>query len=116
MSAELEAKDAGVGHVDETQPNPFTSTHRKAYRHASVDRDGIANPAVVDSIEHVAEVAADRGVRFQPPIVEHPYHVPVDRDRIALLDDQCARKAATDLLEAALVRVVPVGAGIRHVE
>ena len=83
---------------------------------AAVDRDGVADPAVVARVMQVAEVVADLGVRQQTPVVEHPGHVAVDLDRLALLDDQRPVEAAADLLEAALVRVVPVGAGVGDVE
>src|SRR3546814_20640769 len=42
--------------------------------------------------------------------------VAVDRDRFAFFDDQRAIEATPNLLETTLVRVVPVGAGVRHVE
>ena len=68
------------------------------------------------AVHEVAEVVADLGVRQQAPVVEHPGDVAVDLDRLPLLDDQRAVEAAPDLLEAALVRVVPVGAGVGDVE
>ena len=68
------------------------------------------------AVHEVAEVVADLSVRQQAPVIEHPGDVAVDLDRLALLDDQRAVEAAPDLLEAALMRVVPVGAGIGDVE
>src|SRR3546814_15982379 len=62
------------------------------------------------------EVVADRGVLQEAPVVENPGDSAIDSDRFGLLDDQRAVKAAADLLEAPLVRVVPEGAGIGHGE
>ena len=68
------------------------------------------------AVHEVAEVVADLGVRQQSPVVEHPGHVAIDLDRLPLLDDQRPVEAAADLLETALMRVVPVGAGVGDVE
>src|SRR3546814_1736428 len=46
----------------------------------------------------------------------HPGEVPVDAGRFRLLDDERPIEAAADLLEAALVGVVPEGAGVDRVE
>ena len=113
---ELEREDPRVGGVDQPQPQPLAGAHREGLQDAAVDRDGVADPAVVARIHEVAEVVADLGVRQQAPVVEHPGHVAVDLDRLPLLDDQRPVQAAPDLLEAALMRVVPVGAGVGDVE
>ena len=116
MVLELEREDPRVGGVDQTQPQPLAGAHREGLQDAAVDRDRVADPAVVARIHGVAEVVADLGVRQQAPVVEDPGHVAVDLDRLPLLDDQRAVQAPPDLLEAALMRVVPVGAGIGDVE
>ena len=67
-------------------------------------------------IHEIAETIADLGVGLETPVVENPDDLAVDWRRLTLLDDERAIKAAANLLEAALVRVIPVGPGIRHVE
>ena len=82
----------------------------------AVDRDRVADPAVVGHVVAVAEIVADGGGLRKPPVVEYPGHVAVDPDRLCLLDDERTVKPAPDLLEAALVRVVPKCAGIDGIE
>ena len=113
---ELQPEDARVGGIDQAQAQALAGAHREGLRDAAVDRDRVADPAVVACVHEAAEVVADLGVGQQAPVVEHPGHVAVDLDRLALLDDQRPVEAAPDLLVAALVRVVPVGAGIGDVE
>ena len=116
MVLELEPEDPRIGGVDQTQAHALAGAHREGLQDAAVDRDRVADPAIVAAVHEVAEIVADLSVRQQAPVVEHPGHVAVDLDRLPLLDDQRAVEAAADLLEAALVRVVPVGAGVGHVE
>src|SRR6266852_683021 len=52
----------------------------------------------------------------QPPIAQYPHHVAVDRQRVWLLDNESAGKAAAYLLGAMRMRVIPIGAGIRYRE
>src|SRR3546814_11419516 len=64
----------------------------------------------------IAEVVDDLGVLPKTPVAEHPDDVAVHRNRLALIDDQRTVEAAPGLLEAALVRVIPVSPGIGHLE
>ena len=116
VTVELETEDAGVRGVDQAQPQALAGAHRKNLGDPPVHRDGVADPAVVARVHEAAEIAADLGIGQEAPVVEHPGDVAVDPDRLPLLDDQRAVQAAPDLLEAALVRVVPVGPGIGQVE
>src|SRR3546814_9174145 len=61
-------------------------------------------------------IVADGGIIEQAPVAENPDDLAVHTDRLALFDDQRTVQAAADLLEAALVRVVPICASIRQVE
>ena len=90
--------------------------HSEALRHTAVDGDCVADPAVVAQVMAVAEVIADLRRPGEAPIVEHPGEVPVGAGRFRLLDDQRAVEATADLLEAALVRVVPEGASVDRVK
>ena len=78
---ELEREDARVGGVDQPQPQPLARPHREGLGDAAIDRDGVADPAVVARIHEVAEVVADLGVRQQTPVVEDPGDVAIDLDR-----------------------------------
>src|SRR3546814_8005889 len=98
------------------QTNTLARAHAEGLDHAAVYRYRFADTAVHAGIHHVAEVFADRGVLQEAPVVENPGDIAIDSDRFGLLDDQRAVKAAADLLEAPLVRVVPEGAGIGHGE
>src|SRR3546814_8007057 len=60
-------------------------------------------------------IVADGGIIEQAPVAENPDDLAVHTDRLALFDDQRTVQAAADLLEAALVRVVPICASIRQV-
>ena len=94
--------------------SPFLTA--KPIRHAAVDGHRIADAPIVVDVVPVAEILADFTRFGQPPVAEHPGHVAVDADRFRLLDDQRAIKPAADLLETALVRVIPEGAGVDRVE
>src|SRR3546814_16664959 len=52
----------------------------------------------------------------EAPVAEYPDGLAVDTVRLALFDDQRTVQGAADLLECALVRVVPICASIRQVE
>src|SRR3546814_2230420 len=97
---------------------PITSRTDTLFPYTTLcrSRDRIADATVVAPVHHVVEIVADRCIRPQPPVIQHPGHVAVDLDRRALLDNQGAVETAADLLVAALVRVVPVGSGIGQVE
>src|SRR3546814_17051194 len=82
----------------------------------AVDGDRVADPAVVAQVMAVAEILTYLGRAGEAPVVEHPGEVPVDAGRFRLLDDERPIEAAADLLEAALVGVVPEGAGVDRVE
>ena len=53
------------------------------------------------------------GCGVKPPVIKDQRLIPVDLRRLGLLHDQGAVQSARDLLDRAVVRVVPVGAGIR---
>jgi hypothetical protein len=116
MVLELQPEDPRIGSIDQTEAQSLAGAHREALQDAPVDRDRVADPAIVAAVHEAAEVVADLGVWQQTPVVQHPRDVPVDLDRLALLDDQRPIQAAPDLLEAALVRVVPVSPGVGDVE
>ena len=44
---ELEREDARVGGVDQPQPQPLARAHREGLEDAAIDRDRVADPAVV---------------------------------------------------------------------
>jgi len=67
-------------------------------------------------IVKTAEITADLGIGLKSPVVKHPGEVPVDPNRFLFFDDQRAVKTPGDLLEPALVRVIPVRSGIRNTE
>lgn len=64
----------------------------------------------------VAEIVDDRCVARQSPIAQHPDQISVHGKWLDFLDNQRSRKTSTDLLRAVVMRVVPIRAGIRHIE
>src|SRR5687767_4303032 len=112
VSHKAQAEDTGVGGVDEAKPDPLASPHGKSLRELAIDGGCVADSAAVAGIHHVAEVIDDGDVLVQAPVAQHPGDVAVDLDRLAFLDDERPGQAATDLLVAAHVRVVPEGAGV----
>jgi len=64
----------------------------------------------------IAEIVADLAGRRHPPIIEHPGHVAVNLNGFALLDDQRTVEAAPNLLETALMRVIPEGSCVEGIE
>jgi hypothetical protein len=114
--AEIEREDPGAGGIEETQASAISGPDVEPGRQRAVDRHRIADATGHCHFHAAAEVADDLGVASEAPVAEHPGHVAVDGGGLALLHDQRPVEAAADLLEAALVRVVPVAAGVRHVE
>ena len=64
----------------------------------------------------IAEIVRNRCVVGQSPVVQHPGNFAVDTRGIGLLDDKGTVETAPDLLEAALMWVIPEGAGIDCIE
>src|SRR3546814_9730914 len=64
-----------------SQAQALACAHGEGLGQAAVDRDRIADAARHARVHHVAEIAADRGVRPPPPVIEDPGDVAVDRDR-----------------------------------
>jgi hypothetical protein len=95
-----------------TQPAPTpepAGLDGKGVGHLAVDGDGVADPACHGGFHGIAEFATDAGVGQQPPVAENPQHVPIDVDWLPVLDHERPVEAASDLLVAALVRMVPIG-------
>jgi hypothetical protein len=115
-AGEIEAEDAGIGSIDQTQPDPFARADHNALRHQGIDGDRVADAAVVHQVMPVVEIVADRSGFCQPPVVQHPGQFAVDANGLGLLDDQRTVETAPHLHRAVLVRVIPEGAGIDGVE
>ena len=84
-------------------------TETQRLRLLAVDRDEVADAAVVRLVHEVAEIAGQLPVFVEAPVVEDPKHVPVDRRRPLFVDDERTVEPARNLLVATLVRVVPEG-------
>src|SRR3546814_13649038 len=93
VTPEFEPEDAGVGGVNEAEPNALAAPHAEGLANAAVDGDRVADPAVMGHVHHVAEVIADLGVGQQAPVVQHPGDVAVDPDRLALTVTQHTGRA-----------------------
>ncbi len=94
---------------------------RSPARTAKVSRIAVHGPGVADApgvarVHEAHEIVRDARLPVEPPVGEHPHQVAIHGRRVALLDDQRAVKPAPDLLRAAEVRVVPVGARVRQLE
>src|SRR3546814_3307691 len=116
MAVELQPENARGRGVDHTQPHALPGSDREALANSPVYRDGVADPPGMAHVVTIAEIVADGGIIAQAPVAENPDDLAVHTDRLALFDDQRTVQAAADLLEAALVRVVPICASIRQVE
>ncbi|MGX0879466.1 hypothetical protein ACSSV4_004175 [Roseovarius sp. MBR-154] len=64
----------------------------------------------------IAEIVRNRCVLGQTPVVQDPGNFAVDTRGIGLLDDEGTVETAPDLLETALVRMIPEGACIDCIE
>src|SRR5690606_35396256 len=81
----------------------------------AVQRKGVAEATGVTPVHHVAQRGfMDLAVLPEPPVVGDDGEVADARRRLRLLDDEKAIEAACHLLPAAVVWVVPEGAGIGH--
>ena len=63
-----------------------------------------------------AEVIRNRRVLRQPPVVKQPGDIAVDPRRVGFVNDERSGQPTSDLLETALVGVIPEGPGIDRVE
>ena len=68
------------------------------------------------SIALIAEIIRELTVVCHPPVIQHPSHIAVHADRFSLFNNQRTVKAATQLFETALMRVVPKCSRIQSVE
>src|SRR5205814_5153496 len=75
-------------------------------------RDSIADAPRHARFHAVAESARNASLIVEPPILDEPYEVSVNRNRLRFLDDQCAGQTAPKLLQRVLVRVIPECAGV----
>ena len=116
MIPELEPENPRRRRVDQTEPETFAAAHGEAIGHAAIDRDRVADAPRHADFHRVVEAARDRAIRLDPPVAQHPHDVAVDRYRLRLFDDEGAHQAASDLLGAVRMRVVPIGARIGHRE
>ncbi len=116
MVLEFEPEDACRCSVDQTQPNPLAGPNPEPIGYAAIDRDRVADSARHADFHRVVEATRDGGVVLQAKVAEHPDDIAIDRQGLGLIDDQRAHQAPPDLLGAVRMRVVPVGAGIRHGE
>ena len=109
---EIEPEDAGIGSVHEPQPDPLIRPRNQWCRRLSVDSDRVADPACHHRVVPTAEPSTYLPLVIEPPVVEHPDEVAIDLRRICLFDNERSVEAATDLLEAALMGMVPESARI----
>ena len=59
-----------------------------------------------------AEAVVEDRVIGETPVIEHKHLLPIDLRRIGLLDHEDAVEPPRQLLEGAVMRVIPVGAGV----
>ena len=116
MILELEAEDPRRRRIDEAQADALAATDGKAGRNTAIDGHRVTDPAAHAHFHRIVEILGNRPIAPQPPIAQYPHHVAVDRQRVWLLDNESAGKAAAHLLGAVRMRVIPIGAGIRHRE
>ena len=82
----------------------------------TVDRHRVAQSARMAHVHRSGEIVGDRTIPVQPPIVQHPGHIAIDLRRVWFFDNERSVEPASDLLETALVRVIPKGSGIDRIE
>jgi hypothetical protein len=88
MAGEAQTKDARVGSVHEPQPDSLAASDRGSFTNAPIHRHGVADAAIVSHVVHVAEIVADLRIGKQAPVLQHPHHIAIYLDWLALLDDQ----------------------------
>ena len=116
MTLKAETKDASIRAIDQAKANALAASDRESLADAAVDSHGVADTTIVRHVMHVAKVVADLRIGLQPPVLQQPGHVAVHADGISLFDDQGSAQSASHLLSAVLVRVIPRGTGVGHVE
>ena len=114
--AKIQPEYPGICRIDQAQANTFTSLNRHAIRYLAIYRDSVSDPTAMHSIALIAEIIRELTVVCHPPVIQHPGHITVHADRFSLFDNQRTIKAATQLFETALMRVVPECSRIQSVE
>ena len=112
MPLETKCHDPGERRVDNPEPHPFRGLHGYVVGNSSIDRDGVADTARHPRFHPVAEAACNPSIAVESPIFDKPQQVAIDGDRLTLLDDQSASKAAPNLLQRVGMWVIPEGASI----
>src|SRR5258708_23155740 len=113
MAFKLEPERASRGGVDGSQAVSPAAPNGETIGHATFDRDGVADPPRHAHFHRIVETAGDRRVLLESPVAQYPDDVSIDLQRTGLFDDKGAHQTAPDLLAAVVVRVIPVGAGVR---
>src|SRR6266436_3244865 len=92
MSLEPRPNDPGERRVDNPKPHPFPGLHGYEVGNSSIYRDGVADTARHARFHAITDAGSDPSVVIEPPVLDHPRQVAIDRDRLAFLDNQCAGK------------------------
>src|SRR5204862_1443728 len=116
MSLEPQPDDAGQRSIDEAQPHPLAGFHRNSAPNAPVDRDGVADAARHPRFHAIAEPACNASLIVEPPILNEPYEVSINGDRLGFLDDQRPGQTAPKLLQRVGMRVIPERPRVRRGE
>src|SRR5258707_1120726 len=112
MALETKPDDPGERRIDDTESDPLASLDGYVAGNPPIDRDGVADPARHPRFHAIAEAGGDPSVIVEPPILNDPQEVAIDRDQLTFLDDQSAGQTASKLLQRVGVRVIPEGARI----
>src|SRR5260370_6883948 len=100
MAFKLEPEDARRRGVDESQADSLAAAHGETIGHATVDRDGVADPARHAHFHRIVETAGDRRVLLESPVAHYPDEVSSALPRTGLFDDKAAHPTAPALLTA----------------
>jgi hypothetical protein len=116
-ASQLRIHDAGIGAVDQTQPQPLARSHLEAGPGLAVHREPVTQPPAMCRHADIAERLLVQGAVFvEQPVVQHQCDVLNPLQGRVFLDDQRAVQAVFDLPGRPEVRMIPVGAGVRCCE
>ena len=87
VALEPKRGDPGERRVDDAKPHPLAGPDGYAAGNPAVDRHGVANTARDARFHAVAEPARDPSAIVEPPILEEPQQVSINRDLLGFLDD-----------------------------
>jgi hypothetical protein len=107
VTFEIERHHSGKRAVHEPQPDALPCPDGFRVGSMAVQRDKVADATGHSGFHRVAEAAGDLPLPCEPPVRQEPKHLAIDRDGLALLDNQCPGEAAAELLQTVGVRVIP---------